>query len=891
MPILRRVASLFRNLFRRSEIDRELDAELQATLDLLIEEKEARGLSQTEARRIARIELGGLEHVRTSVRDARAGASLDRLAQDLRGAIRWLRRAPGFASAAILIMSFGLGAVTTVSAVATAILFAPPAGIPASDRLVGLDRLNLRRPWAPTTMSYAEYQEYRWRTELLEVAGSQARAMVVRVGAQTERVATELATANYFDVLGIRVSPGRTFTKGQDVDEAIASRRLLREFGIAGDGLGTVLQVSGESFVIVGVAPDDFVGTELLDRGADLWLPAAARRRLNPALSEHRATPLTDLEDRGWRLVGRLRDGVDVSAAAVALRATARELEELHPDTLRGLSVALRPGLQLRDRDRLQIGVPLGITLASVSLLLLIGCANVANLTLARTIGRSKEMALRRALGASRRRVVRQLLTETALLATIAAIGGIILAPWMLAALSVAMPAEAHHLLLANVTLADWRVALLVVTVTGVVALVAGVLPAVQGGSVALVSAMKQGEPSGPGARRARRAFVTAQVALAVVLLSTCGVLVRALQAAYAVSLGYETRGLVLATVDPPQPDELALPELAIRIQAELARQPDLSHASIAAQPPLQRGAPFVVSFTRVDVAGELGGDVTDDVLQTQVGPGYFETLGLPVLRGRGISAQDTSGAEPVVVVNDAVARQRWQDENPIGTLIRLGHEQAPRRVVGVVAQAQHIGLAGRYAEGLYLPLTQATSTLPQWVVLLRPKGDLTSAMRSAQRALDVVGPPLLLYDARPMEEQFGRVVFPQRTMAMVTGTVGLIALLLTAAGLTATVSFVVAQRTREIGIRMALGARRRQVIYLVMRQGLSAIVIGGAIGLTLSAGTAVVLGRTLAGVNLVDPVVPLAVCALLSLVAFAAMLVPARDAATVDPSEAFRAE
>jgi hypothetical protein len=206
-------------------------------------------------------------------------------------------------------------------------------------------------------MSYAEYQEYRWRTELLEVAGSQARAMVVRVGAQTERVATELATANYFDVLGIRVSPGRTFTKGQDVDEAIASRRLLREFGIAGDGLGTVLQVSGESFVIVGVAPDDFVGTELLDRGADLWLPAAARRRLNPALSEHRATPLTDLEDRGWRLVGRLRDGVDVSAAAVALRATARELEELHPDTLRGLSVALRPGLQLRDRDRLQIGV------------------------------------------------------------------------------------------------------------------------------------------------------------------------------------------------------------------------------------------------------------------------------------------------------------------------------------------------------------------------------------------------------------------------------------------------------------------------------------------------------------------------------------------------------
>ena len=336
MRAIRRFASALRNLAHRRDVDRDLDAELHASLDLIADEKMAAGMSEADARRAARLELGGVEQVRRRVRETRAGAGVDRWSQDLRGAVRWMRHSPGFAVTTIVILSVGIGAVTAVFAVASSILFAPPGGIPRNDRLVALDRVQEDRPWAPITISWAEYLEYSRRSDLVEVAASQRRPTVVKIGDRTERIAAELATANYFDVLGVRMQQGRDFSPTREADEAIASGRFLRRFGITGDGLGTVIHVAGLPFTIVGVAPEAFMGTEQLDHNGDLWLPAAARRRLNPYLSAERAKPSTDVEDRGWTAVARLHKGIDIAAAQAALQTTARDLQARHPDALGG---------------------------------------------------------------------------------------------------------------------------------------------------------------------------------------------------------------------------------------------------------------------------------------------------------------------------------------------------------------------------------------------------------------------------------------------------------------------------------------------------------------------------------------------------------------------------
>jgi len=889
MRAIRRFASALRNLAHRRDVDRDLDAELHASLDLIADEKMAAGMSEADARRAARLELGGVEQVRTRVRETRAGAGVDRWSQDLRGAVRWMRHSPGFAVTTIVILSVGIGAVTAVFAVASSILFAPPGGIPRNDRLVALDRVQEDRPWAPITISWAEYLEYSRRSDLVEVAASQRRPTVVKIGDRTERIAAELATANYFDVLGVRMQQGRDFSPTREADEAIASGRFLRRFGITGDGLGTVIHVAGLPFTIVGVAPEAFMGTEQLDHNGDLWLPAAARRRLNPYLSAERAKPSTDVEDRGWTAVARLHEGIDIAAAQAALQTTARDLQARHPDALGGMTVALRSGLMLGSRERFGVAMTMGLILAAVFLLLLIACANVANLTLARTLGRSKEIAIRLSLGASRRRVVRQLLTETLLLATLASAGGIVFARWLLSAIGSAIPPEAELLILASATVVDWRVVLFLFGATSFAALAAGLIPAWQGTAVPVISAMKQGGPSGPRAKRTRTVFLTVQVALAVVLLSASGLLVRALQAAYAVPLGFDAVGLVLASVDLPPSDHPSRRDLAIRMHAALAAQPDLRQASVAAQEPLKGGGAFVAHFTRIPaVAADAAGEA--DVLQNHVGPGYFETIGLPIRAGRGFGPRDTFGSEPVIIINEALARQRWGNENPVGTQIRLRHERTPRTVVGVVAQAQHIGFEGRYVEGLYVPITQS-SGLPTWTILLRPRGGLPSAVRAAQVAVDSAGPNLPLYNTRPMREQVAFVLLPQRTMAIVTGAFGLLALLLTAVGLAAAVSFVVAQRSHEIGVRMALGAQGPQVLALVLRQGLAVTAVGTAIGLVLAAAIASLLGSMFVGFNGKDPVVPLVTCALLALVTLGAVVAPARRAARVDPLTALRTE
>jgi predicted permease len=891
MRVARRFANAVRNLVRRREVDRDLDAELQASIDLIADERIAAGMSEADARRAARLELGGVEQIRTRVRETRAGSGIDRWSQDLRGAVRWMRHRPGFAITTIVILSIGIGAVTAVFAVASTILFSPPGAIPSSDRLVALDRVQENRPWAPITISWAEYLEYARRSDLFTAAASQRRPAVVQVGDRTERVAAELATANYFDVLGVGIQRGRSFSATADADEAIASDRFLRTFGIEGDGLGTVIRVAGQQLTIVGVVPAAFTGTEQLDRNADLWLPATARRRLNPFLSPERKNPLTDLDDRGWSVVARLHDGIDIASAQASLLTTSRDLQQRHPEALRGTSVEMREGLMLPSRQRFQVGVTMGLILMAVFLLLLIACANVANLTLARTLSRSKEIAIRLSLGASRRRVVRQLLTETLVLTVIASAGGALFARWLLAAISGVMPPDAELLLFGNVSIVDWRVGVFLFVATAIAAAAAGLVPAWQGTAVPVISAMKHGGPSGPKAKRTRIVFLTVQVALAVVLLTASGLLARALQAAYAYPLGFDSEGLLLASVDPPPRDHPLYRDLPVRVQAELTRQPELSLGSIAAQPPLKGGGAFVASFTRVPATASDDSHAKEDVLQNQVGPDYFGTIGLPIIAGRGIGAQDTAGSEPVIVINEALARTRWSGENPVGTSIRLSHERTPRTVVGVVAQAQHIGLTGRYGEGLYLPLTQSTSGLPTWTLLMRPRADLASAIQAAHRALRAAMPDYPLYEARWMDEQLAFVLSPQRTMAIVTGTFGLLALLLTAAGLAAAVSFVVAQRSHEIGVRMALGAQRPQVLALVLRQGLSVTAIGAVIGLGLSAVAVSLLGSMFVGFDVKDPVVPLATCALLALVTLLASIAPARRAARVDPLTSLRAE
>lgn len=811
--------------------------------------------------------------------------------QDARYALRLLRRSPLFTITAALSLAVGIGANTTIFSIASTLLLRPLPGLDAPARLVDVGRTQGGRGF--DTLSYPNYRDVRERTKTL--AGlyayriePQPMSLAVR-GGDAERIYGNIVTANYFTVLGARPVVGRLLQDSDDAPErshavVVLSHELWTSKFAADPAIaGQAISLNGHPFMVVGVASPGFQGTTLLK--PDLWTPITGVGEAVPRLGGN------ILRQRGsvWLgLGGRLRDGVTIAQASAELRAIGANLEKEYPRENEGknfvaMNTALIPG------QTGTIAGFLGLLMIIVSLVLLIACVNVAGMLLARAAARRREIAVRLAIGAGRGRLIRQLLTESAILFAAGGLVGLVLARWLTALLLALLPRLPVPVGLAITT--DWRVVTFAVVVSLVAALLSGLAPALQASRADLVPALKtEGLDSGPSRLRLRSAFVIGQVTMSLLLMIVAGLFLRALEHAAAIEPGFDERRVDVVRLD------LTLAGYTVETGHPFVRDllertrslPGVESATMSVDLPLDGGR---MEFGGIKLPGRTpprGEFFSAD--WNVVEPGVFRTLKLPLTRGRDFTDSDGATSLPVAIVNEALAAQYWPGEDPLGKQMIVEADGPPRTlaVVGVASDAHLIWLTGAVQPYVYVPYAQRF--VPRISLLVRTTDD-RSAVPEIRALLRTMNPSLPITDAIRLSEVTAIGLIPQRIAASVAGTMGIIGLLLAAIGLYGVTSYAVSRRTREIGIRIALGADSGNVIRLVLRQGLVLAAIGVAIGVVIAAASSKFLESLLFGIRGLDPVAFGGACLLLAVVTLVASYVPARRATAVDPMVALRNE
>jgi predicted permease len=816
------------------------------------------------------------------------------LLQDLRYGVRVLRKAPGFTAVALVSLALGIGVNTAIFSLVNAVLIRPVPVVREQGRIV----------WLRAPSSYPDYQDYREQSRSFEgmAAASGGREFsLAREGGEPELIRGELVTANYFDVLGVGASRGRTFVE----DEGRAPSQVVvlghdlwrTHFGSDASIVGRQISLNGLGFTVVGVAPANFTGTEAgLARA--LWVPLSMEPVINPRVaassSDAREPDVLHSRQNHWLAVlARLKPNVGREQASAELAAVARRVaesggERVGEETLRRAQLLqMSGGMDPGDREE---ALPIAwLVMGVVALVLMIACANIAGLLVARAAVRRRETAVRQALGATRARLVRQWLTESVLLGVAGGALGLLLALWA----NDLMVSYAGGTPLASLDLRlDYRVLAFTLLVSVATGVVFGLAPALQASRLDIVTALKTEDAlarSGSRRSRLRAAFVTAQVTLSVVLLVCAGLFIRSLQNAHTIDPGFRVERALTVTVDlgllryREADGGRFYRELLSRVES----QPGVERASLV------RYTQLGYSFAQGQVVAEGGKASAGDALSTGfnvVGPRYFETMGTRLVRGRDFTEADREGAPQVAVVNETLAAMLWPGQDPLGKRLSFDGPEGPfAEVVGVARDGKYRSLSDRPRPYLYRPLFQ--SYMPRMTLVVRTSGEpaaLAGSVRAALRALD---PNLPVAEVRTLEEQFDLSLLPARVAAYTLGGFGLLALLLAGMGVYGVVSYSVAQRTREIGVRVALGARGADVLRLVLGEGLSVVGVGLLLGLALAAAAARLFAGFLYGVGAADPVTFVGVPALLGAIALAAGYLPARRATKVDPMVALRHE
>ena len=806
------------------------------------------------------------------------------LLQDLRYAARVLLKQPGFAAVAVVTLALGVGANTAIFWVVNAALL---RSLPFRDpeRLVQVWETTRQRDFGQREASYPDFLDWR-RGEAFESAAGYAPSFFTLAGeGGPERVRGAAVTANFFDTLGVKPARGRTFLEGEDAPGGgcvlLLSQGLWqRRYGGDEHVLGQPVATDGGSCTVVGVLPAGFSFAKLGD--AEMWTT------LRPSEMQARA--------RYWhwvQVVARLKPGTGLEAARAQMQTVAARIAADDPQSHAGTGISLVP---LQEEFVGQIRPILFALLGAVGLVLLIACANVANLLLARSTVRGKEVAIRAALGASRWRLVRQLLTESVLLALAGGALGLVLALWgtdlLVAAIPQAqlafMPYLRHLPLDTNILLFTFGLSLL----TGVVF---GLAPALAASRADLQGAMREGG-RGSGARRARGArdlLVVSEVALSLVLLVGAGLLLKSLARMLSVNPGFRTENLLTMTVTLP-PARYADGARAAAFYQELLRRvsalPGVGGAAEVSNLPLSgdggTGTPRVLGLPESATEG------AESHLRT-VSANYFEVMGVPLLRGRGFDERDRAEAPPVVVVNQTFAERVFRGAEPTGQRVtfKFTANQPPFEIVGVVGDEKVTSLDARTTPVIYFPVSQGPDS--RMSLVARTTADpsaLAAAVRGEVRALDGEVP---VFGVRTMEQVISdsRATFMRRYPAYLIGVFACVALVLAVVGIYGVISYAVTQRTREIAIRVALGAQGRDVLRLVVGQGLLLALAGVGFGVCGALALTRLMSGLLYGVSAADPAVYCLVSLLLVTVALAACLLPARRAAKVDPMVALRYE
>jgi predicted permease len=816
---------------------------------------------------------------------------METLYKDIRYAVRSLAKHPGFVAIAVITLALGIGANTAIFSLVNTVLLRP-LPVPQAEQIVSVALRG--KGDSILAFSYPNYKDFRDRNQVL--AGLLAYRFVPislsRDGAN-ERIWGYEVSGNYFDVLGVQAIKGRTFLPEEDHTRlshpvgVVSYGAWQRRFAGDPDLVGKEIRLNNHPFKIIGIAPEGFNGTEVVYT-PEIWLPISMIEWVEPGAG------WIDNRNAGNLFgIGRLKPGIAVSEAEASLNLFAQQLAKEYPDTNEGQVVRLTPpGFIIPDLRGSVVSFT-WILMAAVGLVLLLTCINLAGLLLARATDRRREIAIRLALGASRRRIVRQLLTESILLSFIGGVAGFWLALWIINLLLAFRPPIDFPLTI-DITV-DWRVLLFSLGISLIAGAAFGVAPALQATRPVLTSALKDTTAqAGYSRSRLRSGLVVAQLALSLMILIGAGLMVRALQQMRTTSPGFDTANALTVSFDLGLQgyDQAKGEQFYQQVVERVESLPGVKSSALTTSIPLSLN----YSSNNIYVEGqplERGTNVPVAMVAS-AGTRYFETMGTPVLYGREFTDQDRQDTEKVAIVNETFVRRLIPDarsgEAALGRRISFRGGDGPFiRIVGVVKDGKYFNIYEEPRSFLWDPLSQDYNSSASLVV--RTTGDPQAALvgvRNAVRALDLNLP---LYEVKTLTEHMRLALFPGRIAATVLGAFGVVALILAAIGIYGVTSYSVAQRTREIGIRMALGARLADVLRLVLGSGLKLVAIGVSVGLV----GAYVLTRTLtsllSGISPTDPVTFIFVSLLLIAVALLATYIPARRATKVDPLVALRYE
>ena len=878
----------FRSLVRRKQLDQELREEIRDHLERQISENLARGMTPEEARYAARRMLGGVTQIEEECRSARRLNILEDFFQDLRYGLRQLRRSPGFSALAILCLTLGIGANAAVFTWIEGVLFRPYPLVAHQERLLALTG-TARDESEPTEVSMPDFRDLERSSTLFDAfILSKITGTTLSIGERAEVATGSIVSANYFDALGVRPILGRGFEPGEDSGRsahpvAVISYQLWKN-RFKGDPqiIGKTQRFSGVVHTIVGVAPEGFYGT-FVGWAMQFWVPASMEDTFEYAGGYK-------LEDRGARWIEsyvRLKPGVTLSQAQQEVSAIANRLANDYPDTNRGRGMQLWPLWQTPFNNAGTLLPTLEIMLAVVAFVLLIACANVGNLLLVRSFARRHEMTVRLAIGAGRGRLLRQLLTEGLLLSALGAGGGLLVAYWCRHALVLLFPARNGNAMHLPGEI-DWRVLALSVALCLITTLIVGIVPSFQARNIDLAGALKSESTGVVGSRRRawiRASLVVLQVSLSFILLVVAVLLIQSLQKIRTTSPGFLTQRvlhtavpLVAAGYDVPRAKNFQ-DQLIDRVRS----LPGVESAAVAWVTPLDY---ITYSSTPVAVDGyQPPPEEQPTVEYNQVGPDYFATMGIPLVSGREFTRADDENSPLVAVVNQTMVARYWRGQDPVGQRLQVNGRWT--RVVGVARDSKYESMREPSMPFFYVPLRQSFTRQPGlYVRTTQPLQTMAPALAREVRALD---PNLALYEVITLQEQLERSTSPQLVAVTLVTVLGGLALLLSGIGLYGVMSYAVSQSTRELGLRMALGADAPKLVRMVMSRGMrltaSGVLVGVAVALVLTR----LLGKLLFSVSPYDPVAFGSAFVVMALTAAAACCLPAWRATRTDPARVLR--
>ncbi len=884
MRTIRIIKRRVHSLLHRSNADAELQREIGMHIQQLTNEAIAAGMTEAEARAVALREFGPIDQIKEKCRDTRRVNWIQNLAQDVRYGVRMLRQSPALTATALVTLALGIGASTAIFSIVDAVLLRS-LPYPDPDQIVLVFHVPVNRPDALQGISFRDFTECRAQNDVFsQMAGNTFHDLTLTGAGEPAIVNTADVTPEIFPLLNARPLLGRTLLPEDGKPGAAAvvvlSEDLWRSrFGANPDLVGHSIALDMRSFTVVGILPASFRYPEFAPH-QDVWISVMQDPLFGPRTSQP-----------GVRLLGgiaRLKPGVSLAEAQAEMNALGARFAKEFPAEDSGLTIRIRP---YRETVVGNLKPALLILLSAVGLLLLIACANIANLLLSKATSRGREMAVRNALGASRARIVWQLLTESALLGLLGGVAGVLLAAWAVWSLQSFVPSEVVRISSIHVGV---RVLVFALLLSLAAALAFGLAPALLATPSNLQTNLKEGgERTGQrGGQHVRSFLAIAEISLAMVLLVAGGLLMRSFALVTSVNPGFDPNNVTEAEVSLPQ-FQYSTPQqwtaFSKQLLDQLQVQPGLQDSALAAPLPMDRQGQASFAFSIVGNPPLPPGESTTADYST-VSPGYFHVMRIPLLRGRLFSEQDSPSSPNVAIISETLARRYFPNENPIGRQMRFGfppNGNVSRQIVGVVGDVRDVALSQEPGPMMYVPFAQAP--LYGGEVVVRSSLSTSSVAAAIRQVVHYIDKDLPVTDIEPFRDVLGQSTSRERFRTFLLGSFSAIALVLAAVGIFGVISYSASQRTHEIGIRMALGAQRRDVLRPILAQGARLALLGVGIGVVLAFPLTRLMASLLYSVSAADPLTFGAVAIVLLGVAVTACYIPARRAMRVDPMVALR--